>query len=168
MARSKTKKRARKRGGPYVAAAVFCDNIVEGSDRALSAIRIIDQVTLTVPANAPADVPSEKKPLPYSAWVLMSFKTGDAKGNHRVQLVGHSPSGKHQVILDKHVLFSSEQHGGANLRTNVTLVVSKGGLFWLDVVLDGRVVTRMPLQISVARSEMPAIPPTGDLKKGKR
>ena len=46
-------KKAQERGGPYLSAAVFCDKIMKGDDGAMSLIRLIDQMTLTIPADAP-------------------------------------------------------------------------------------------------------------------
>jgi hypothetical protein len=137
--------------GPYLVAAVFCDSIVEGSDRALSVVRIVDRVTLTIPADAPADIPSEEKRLPVSLWALVMFKRGCAKRRHRVRLVMHSPSGKSGVILDKALVFSKEPNGGLNLRLHINFAAKECGQFCLDVLLDGKRFTRMPLAVSVER-----------------
>jgi hypothetical protein len=159
-------KRVKKKGGPYLAAAVFCDSVVEGADGAMSAIRIIDHVRLKIPANAPADVLSAKKPALVSLWLLLSFKTGFAKGKHEVRLVMHSPLGKRHVIKKDRVPFRKEPHGGINLKINLNVLIKNFGLFWIDVYLDGKLLTRMPLQISLERVEVPASS-SDDLKKPK-
>jgi hypothetical protein len=161
MARPKTQKAA-KATGPYLASALFCDNVIQGADHSLSAIRIIDQITITLPADAPKDMPSEEKRLPVSVWALIVLKTGLAKKlNRKVRLVMHSPSGKSQTVGEHDVNLSSEPQGGANIRINVNIAIKEGGLFWLDVLLDDAVVTRMPLAISVQRQQpkQPTSPP---------
>jgi hypothetical protein len=156
MARSKKQHT----GGPYLAAAVFCENVIQGADGALSAIRIVDRLTILISADAPEDVPSENKRLTASLWALLSFKTGYSTGSHEVGLVLHSPSGKKQPLEKHQLTLSSEPHGGGNLKINMVIAIKQGGLFWIDVVLDGVVVTRMPLQINVERVQKPGQPPS--------
>jgi hypothetical protein len=149
-ARQKSKKAV---GGPFLAAAVFCDSIVEGADGAMSAVRIVDQVTLTIPADSPPDVPSETNRLPVALWSLISFKRGSATKKHVVRLKVHSPSGEAQDIGEGEITFGDSQFSGANLRIRFQIAVKQGGLFWIDVKLDGKAVTRMPLHVSIVRAE---------------
>lgn len=158
---SRKKKTGIKAGGPYLAAALFCDSVLHGTDGSLSAIRIVDQMALKLSADAPDGVPSESKRLPASVWALLAFKTGYGKpGKHDVKLVLHSPSGKRRVIGQYSPIFTEKPTGGANLKINLVIGIKEGGLFWVDVVLDGMVVTRMPLQISVERMQQSGLPPT--------
>ena len=155
-------------GGPYLAAAVFCDNVVRGEDGAMSAIRIVDRLNVAVPADAPPDVPSESHRIAVTIWTLIMFKTGDGKGKHTVSLVVQSPSGKRTKGPKHELNFSAEPQGGANLRIQVGLGIKEGGLFFIDVFLDGKRATRMPLLISVTRGELekpPVRKPTKQLKK---
>ena len=142
-------------GGPFLASAVFCDFVMRGDDGTMSAIRIVDKINVMVPAEAPPDVPSEEKRIPVAIWTLLIFKTGSAKGKHVVSLVVQSPSGKRQDGPKHEVKMGPEPQGGANLRIHLGLAIKAGGLFVVDVLLDGKVVTRMPLLISVAREESP-------------
>lgn len=157
MAKGK-KQKTRKSGGPYLAAAVFCDNIVEGADHSLSVIRIVDRVTISIPANAPADVPSEKHRLPVAIWALIAFKTGYAKRRHDLQLIASDTSGNRAILQKQQLTLSSEPNGGWNLKAHITLVVIAGGLYWVDVSLDGKVVTRMPIQVIIKRVDTPTAP----------
>src|SRR5262249_40244121 len=130
-------KRTKKTGGPYLAAAFFCENVIEDkADGALSAIRIIDKIDMILPETAAPDFPSEQNKLPVAISAVLSFKTGDATGDHDVRLVMESPSGRENPPFEQTLKFSKEQYGGANLRLNTTIMVVKGGLFWLDVYLD--------------------------------
>jgi hypothetical protein len=150
---ARAKKKAKKAGGPYLAAAMFCDSVVEGTDQALSAIRIIDQVNVAIPADAPPDVPSENKRLPVTVLALITFRRGDAKPKHHLRLVMHSPSGeKGKTAVEQRIELSKTPSGGGNVRINLTILVKKGGLFWLDVILNGKMITRMPLMVNITRS----------------
>jgi hypothetical protein len=42
--------------GPYLAAAFLCEKVLQEKDEAVSIIRIIDRVTLTVPASTSPEI----------------------------------------------------------------------------------------------------------------
>src|SRR5260370_17336461 len=89
------KKKRKIDGGPYLAAAFFCEQVIESKDGSLSAIRIIDQIQVAIPANLPADVPSKENRVAVNMAGLLSFKTGYARpGQHTVRVIMRSPSGK--------------------------------------------------------------------------
>jgi hypothetical protein len=150
------KKRKKKKRGPQLAAAVFCEALIEDkSDGAISAIRIFDTFNVVLPSNTPSDFPSAEKRLRVPLWVLLSFKTGDSPGKHRVRVVMESPSGKSGTAFEQDLHLEPPAHGGFNLRLNTNIMVMKGGLFWAHVYLDGKRMTSMPLQVTVQRAEVP-------------
>jgi hypothetical protein len=150
------KKTKKKIGGPFLAGAFFCETVIEDKgDDTLSAIRIIDQVNILVPADAPPDFPSEQNRIRVPVVAILFFRTGDAKGSHSVRVEMESPTGKKNPPFEQVLPFSDVEHGGANIRLNMTIGVVKGGLFLYDVFLDNKLVTRMPLKINVDR-EKPA------------
>lgn len=151
---AKRQKRQAKAGGPYLAAAFFCEGITEDKqDGAISVFRMIDQINVAISADAPADYPSDKERLPIPISALLSFKTADAPGDHTLRLVMQSPSGRfaHENAHEQTLTFTPQPHGGFNLRLQSVVAVNRGGLFWLHVFLDGKRFTRMPLQISITR-----------------
>src|SRR2546426_12261188 len=100
MAKKKKTKTA-KPGGPYLAAACFCETLLMGEDdKAPSAIRIVDTFTIVVSHDAPADLPSEKNRLPIHATGLISFKGSNVPGNYKIALRLVPPSGKSQLIRE--------------------------------------------------------------------
>lgn len=149
-----SKKQAAKRSGPHLAAAVFCDNVLqEKQDGALTVIRIIDTVNVTLHPSTPADVPSEANRIPVTVQGLVSFRTGDAPGEHTIRLQMQSPSGKTTDIYQTSLVFKPEPNAGGNVLFNSVIAVMKGGLFWLSVYLDDQKMTQMPLMINVNRGE---------------
>src|SRR5438270_13900087 len=96
--RRKSQEQRRKHGGPYLASALFCEVILEEKSGALSLVRVFDIINLTIPANAPADFPSEENRLNVPTWALISFKSGDAPGTHKLRIDSESPSGKVKII----------------------------------------------------------------------
>jgi len=155
------KKPAKKAGGPYLAAAFFCESSIEDKqDGALTAVRLIDQINVRIPHNAPPNVPSDEHRLPVLVNGLLCFKTGDAGGGERaVRLVMESPSGKKQLVAEQNLLFTPQAWGGGNLRFSVIVQLKKGGLFWLHVFVNGKRMARMPLMIAVEREPAPADKP---------
>lgn len=147
-------KKGNRFGGPYLAAAFYCEGIIEDKlDGALTAVRIIDTVKIILPPEAPADFPSDSNRLPVHIHALLIFKSGSAPGEHRVKVVAESPSGKRQTIKEQTLPLTQPPQGGLNFRVHQTIEIMKGGLFWLHVFLDGKRLTRMPLLISVERTQ---------------
>jgi len=152
---AKIAKQAKKKDGPHLAASFFCETLVEDKrDGALCAIRIIDTITVQLPPSSSPEIPPE---IPVRIAALLSFKSGDSPGEHTVRIVMHSPSGeKSRTVLEQIVPFTPQPQGGANLRLDNVIIVKTGGVFWMDIFLDGKRVTRMPLKISIQLGE--AIP----------
>jgi hypothetical protein len=149
---AKSKKQPRK-NGPYLAAAFFCDNVLEEKDGTLSAVRMLDQIKVTVPASAPDDFPSEENKVPLAMAGLLSFKSGESPGPHTVRLEMESPTGKVSTAHEQTIPFAGQAHGGGNLILRFVLRVNKGGLFWFNVYLDNKLMTTMPLQVTVEREQ---------------
>jgi len=155
-------------GGPYLACAVFCDSVVRGEDGAMTAVRMIDRMTLTIPADTPSNVPSAEKAILANIEGLIGFKKGDSAVKHKVKLVMNSPSGKNQAVMEQPAEFGGEPNGGFNLRLRTTIAITETGLFWLDVYLDGKLMTRMPLSVSVERAvPAPVAKPVAKTRKKK-
>jgi hypothetical protein len=130
-------------------------------------------VKFTVPPDAPPDVPSEKNPIFLEQNLFLMFRTGDAPGSHRLKLEVQLPEGRRVVAVDKDIVFTSEPHGGAHVKTLAKVGIAKAGLLWFDVFLDGKRQTRVPLNIEVERAKPPADAPKVDestkpTKKTKR
>ena len=144
-------RKSKKAGGPYLAAAFFCENVIEDkADGALSAIRIIDQIKIGL-RDSP-DFPTEENRLPVSISGLLSFKTGHSKEKeHVVRVTMISPTGKVNVPFEQTLRFTAPEHGGSNLTLRTTIMVVNGGLFWFKVYLDDKLIAHMPLLITVQK-----------------
>jgi hypothetical protein len=127
--------------GPYVNAAVFCDNPLEDKTGIISVIRIFDRLEGELP---PEFQPGEAVLL--NAWFFVAVKSGDIKGRHRLQLVLVAPDGSEQTASECEFEFLGEEHGH-NLRANLMLQIHGDGLFWMNVLIDGKVFTRAPLRV---------------------
>jgi hypothetical protein len=132
---------------PWLAAAVFCDKVLEGADGWMSAIRIIDAITVPIPHH---HEPGERVHIRLDA--LIAFKSGDVKGEHTLRLKLRTPTGKRNVVLEKPLPFPGGE-AGVNVRVGVNLGIKTEGLYWIDVLVDRTRVTSMPLRISFMREE---------------
>ena len=131
---------------PYLAFAFACERVLQEQDGVLSAIRIVDGLLIRK---------NEAKPAPDASGVqgitfLIGLKSGNYKGTGKLRLTGHAPSGKaltpEQTGIDIEL---KGGHHGANLIINAGLPFSEEGVYWFDVCFDDRVLTRMPVSVSV-------------------
>lgn len=153
MAKSSVKEKS----GPFLAAAFCCEQTLEDKDGTISAIRIVDRFTITLPASVPANYPSKTHRLPVSFNALVSFKTGDSPGTHTVRCEMVSPSGKvNERAFVQTFAFLEQYTGSVNVRMPIAVGVKQGGLFKMNVYLDDRFMTQVPFEIILERSQVEA------------
>jgi hypothetical protein len=148
---AKRKKTVKKIGGPFLAAAIFCENILEDSSGLMSVQRIMDGCQVVVSPFAPPDMPSKANPVPVAQNILLIFRTGDAPGKHELKLVMQGPNGKRSLVSTMEISLTEPSHGGVNVKTVAKMMVYSSGVFLIDVILDGKRFTRMPLNIDIQR-----------------
>lgn len=138
--------------GPFLAAAFFCESILEGKDGALSVIRIIDRVTQS--AKGPG-APEEMPPLAINVWALIALRSGSARGRATLSIRPENPAGQRTPGVELPVLFEGEERG-QNFRTEIGFVAEMEGLYWFDVLLDDKLLTRIPLRVVYEPTRPPA------------
>jgi hypothetical protein len=132
---------------PYLAAAFFCERVLQEQDGVLSAIRVVDRfIQRAQGPSAPEDMPVFSVALT----AFLSFKSGAARGRSTIHLRQESPSGVRGPELSLPVLFEGEDRG-ANLVLDINFQADQEGLYWFDVLLDDLLVTRMPLRVLYQR-----------------
>lgn len=163
----KQKRTSSKVGGPFLAAAFYCDGIIEGKDGSLSVMKIIDGCKIEIAENTPAEFPSPENPIHINPSALITFRTGDSPGPHVVGLVLEGPDGHRQSLPDQKFDLENTQHGGVNIRTHLGISTHTSGIFWLDVYLDGKLVTRMPFNLQIQRLKQQVKPKISSKVKHK-
>ena|SRR5438874_5838763 len=127
---------------PLVSVACMCEKILQEKDGVLSAIRLVDSFFVERPTQAlPENITAG---IQLSA--LVSLKSGDITGEQEIQLKLRKPSGEMKDIGAWRVVFNGGEHG-ANFITNMMLSGTEYGLFWLDVVWQGEVLTSIPIKV---------------------
>lgn len=137
---------------PHVIAAFFCEKILQEKDGSLSVIRIADRLSYTLP---PEGLPEGVKPMAQIAG-LIALRSGPASGKFTLKLRSNSPSGKQDESFYSVPIELQGGDHGQNLILNVKMGILEDGLFWFDVILDGQVLTRIPLtvvQVQTVQSE---------------
>lgn len=137
--------------GPYIAAALFCERVLQESDGVLSAIRIIDQQIVHGP-NVPGDMP----PATMNATLLIALKAGETRGRYTVRVAPEEPSGQQLPPVDFAVNFlGGDGEQGVNLIVPLGMQVVQEGLYWFDIQwVDTKaaadsveLLTRVPLRV---------------------
>lgn len=137
-------------GGPFLQMAVLCERVLQEKDGVLSLIRIVDR--FWVPGTQREMQPS---PIQFTAAIL--FKSGFAEGKYFIRLRPHTPSGKMLAEQEFPVLFEGADRG-VGVVAQMGLIAEEEGLYWIDVLLQETVVTRMPLRVLYQRAG-PTAPP---------
>lgn len=145
--------------GPFVNMAVFCDRAMQETDGVVSIIRVVDQVN--VQASGP-DAPEELPPGgEIQVTLVLMLKAGEAKGMQTVQIVLEHPDTTRHEAPVLSVSFTQGQHSGANLIMPMTIQTTSAGLYWADVLVNGRLVTRVPLLVNYGFMRTPGPHPAG-------
>jgi hypothetical protein len=152
---AKKKKAAKaKMGGPFLAAAIYCHNILEDLRGMLTIQGITDTLHIKLGPLAPESMPSKEHPVVINHQLLLIFRSGDAPGKYRLRLVIEGPSGKRMNAINEPITLSDPPHGGATVKTAATLSVGGGGLYLIDVFLNSKLMTRMPINIAIERDQV--------------
>jgi hypothetical protein len=133
--------------GPHLAAALICETVLREQDGVMSLIRVIDRITLTPDKDAPDEMP----PLNIAVKAVVQLKSDRAKGKHTLSLRLQKPNGQYLETVNVPVFFEGEDRG-YNVITDIKLTADFEGLYWIDVAIDGTVITRMPLRIVYAKA----------------
>lgn len=143
---------------PIFLGAFLCEKVLVEQDGVKSAIRIIDRVTRTAVGPNP---PGEMEPFDYEAALLIRLKSGWARGTYPVSIRVVKPSQEARAPIPQNVFFEGEEDRGHDIIVNVRLRVEMVGIYWFQVSLGDRLLTRVPLRIIYLPQVMPAGGPGG-------
>jgi hypothetical protein len=133
--------------GPYVQLAAFCERVLREGDGVLSLIRVVD--IITHPEGGPS--PPENMPeFHYPLTIVLTFKSGSARGRHELTIIPEQPSGETLPPSSISVNFEGEGKGVVII-TRIDIPYRFEGLYWFNILIDQKMITRMPLEIRYAR-----------------
>jgi len=132
--------------GPYLNAALICEKILREQDGVVSAIRIIDRLTHSVPG------PDTMQPFAYRLCLLLAFKSGQALGNYTISIQPIKPGTAEKMPAAVYpVNFEQPDDRGIGICADMQIEFDVPGLWWFDIYLTGqgeaRRVTRIPFRV---------------------
>jgi len=133
-----------KNTGPFVQCACLCDNIIEGTDKTWSLIRLVDRFTVQPLESAP---PGMRPTL--DLHMFIAFKSGDYRGSAEISIAMRTPGEKVAKAGDGHkwpVLFNGDEHG-VNFSITMAFMPKTYGLYWCDVLCNGQHMTSIPFKL---------------------
>ncbi len=148
-----------KHQGPFLTMAVFCDTVIEGKDNVLSIIRLVDTANVTIP-------PDTQQPIRVSINVTLasSFRAGGAKGTYTLKLEVETPTNKISVIGETPISFQGPAEQGANIISSLELQIQDEGVYWFNIYLEDKFMTRVPLRVAYQHQDVePATKPSVEL-----
>jgi hypothetical protein len=190
MAKGSHKKKRKKKpanqtsndADPLICAALFCGQILVDKDNVVSAIRIVDIMTVqkieagqSFPVTASGafggpvgmfqqtqTIAGVPQPTPYLAAqtnLLIMIKAGNAKGDRLFRIDAICPSGKKEKGQEVTINLIGNEFG-VNISGPYLVRADEEGLYWYEVLINDRVLTKMPLRIvhamPIPQMEQPA------------
>jgi len=132
--------------GPFVNVAIFCERAILDNEGVLTLVRLTDQITIRSSGpQAPEELPAGTV---VQTTLVIVLKPGEARGNQGLRIDIEEPTGQVRPGPEMSVPFAGGPSQGANIVLPMVLQVESAGLYWANVYIAGRVVTRVPLQIT--------------------
>lgn len=131
--------------GPFIQVAAVVERVLHERDDVLSLIRLVDRLQIQVAGVEGGPVPDELPEGQIDLTLVLCFKSGDARGRHKISIQPELPSGQSMGERTVDVHFDGDERG-ANLILNVVLPAIEG-LYWIPVRVNGRELTRVPYRV---------------------
>jgi hypothetical protein len=134
--------------GPFFS-ALICERVLTESDGSISAVRIIDQVTIQTPTLVGPGTVVVTAPI--TLYLLAIVKAYPTESSHELRVDVRSPDKTITTLGKQAAVFSSGASAGglpgANLIARLQFQTNKAGIYWFDVYLDGGFKTSAPLRV---------------------
>lgn len=137
--------------GPFLTAALFCEDVSYDDDGAITIHRLVDALEFQIPNNAPPDFPTPDAPLVGQRLFYLCFKTDSQEDRYHVKIVCEHPDRTESVVFDG-PLEIEPMHNGCSLALELTMAFDRPGKRWYRVELNGQLMTRVPLLVFFERN----------------
>lgn len=159
------------RPGPFLKAAFFCEQTLESKDNVNSYIRVVDRVqtiaqlgvisgTPSAPSDSedgpeettsPPELPDSLPKFQWNAILVLLFVAGGALGRHPLQLRLETPDGLSSQLGGTVDIHFDRPNAVQNVHARMNLELEQEGVHWIHVLLDGREMTQVPLEVMYQR-----------------
>jgi hypothetical protein len=132
------------RAKPLVS-AFLCEKVLTEKDGVQSYVRVVDRFTVPrLPDSSEARV---------LVWLAIIVKSGKAKGKYNLSLRMNTPTGEVKAIGEETPFALNGGEHGVNANLMLALQVSHEGLFGIDVMVDGDVLTQVPFRVILVAAD---------------
>lgn len=132
------------KSGPFLSVAAFCEKVLHEQDGVLTPVRLVDRV---IHGAVGPDVSDDMPPVPVRLPLLLSLKSGEARGRHTLVVRPEAPSGQQLPETSFPVLLEGGDRG-VNIVAQMDMNLDQEGLWWFDIILEPNILlTRVPLTI---------------------
>jgi len=144
--------------GPHVNIAAFCEQVIEDKSGVLSLIRVVDRMNMV--AQGPT-APEEMPPAMLNWFLVITMKSGEARGSHSVKIEPELPSGIRLEPMIMSVHFEGGNRG-QNVVSRLNMKLEMPGIYWFRILVDDQFLTQIPVEVIYSRVVTPQPrPPTG-------
>lgn len=140
---------------PLLKAALICETVIQRADGVLSLINIVDQRNITQQGR---DLPQE---MPEHAWefhLVLMFVSGIYVGKASLAVSVQSPDGLRKPIHSAEHYFEGAARG-VNAIFQLQFTFKTEGLYWFEIYVNDRQMTRVPMRILYNRMSQVLPPP---------
>lgn len=137
---------------PKVAVAVMCERVLQENDGVMSLIRIIDKATVNRPK-------IDKRNPVLDTNVFLSFRADGFVGKKRLSMRGFNPDGKPWKAppVEAEIEWTGPDHI-TNVTVRLRLTIQSEGLYCIQVTLNDKPVSRIPLTVVWTKPEIQTAP----------
>ena len=130
--------------GPYLAAALLCERILDEKDGVKSLIRVVSRITRRAQGQ---EIPEKMPPFPISLSLFLSMRTGNKAGKHEIRIVLSRPDKTALPALIHRLNLEPPEGRIIDLVINMNLSLDQEGVYWFDVYFEDYLMTKIPLAV---------------------
>ena len=149
---------------PYLSVGLMCEKVLREVDGPVTPVRIVDRITIPIMGNIPDGAIIK---MPYA--LLFIVRCGTFVGEKEIKIVAVTPSVKKFQISRAELAFDGHPEGGATIECQVAFQwEANGGLYWFEAHVDGVVIGRVPMKLTVTPASPGASAEPQPIKIGKK
>ena len=145
---------------PYVQIATVCERVLQEPDGVITAVRLIDTITLKSVQLADSGNPTGPPLVQVlDFWLVVGLKTDGLRGSFTLSLRMVDPLGTVVPLGEEHPVLLTDTYSGVNYKLRFGLPQNAPeGRYWFDVMWEREVLTRFSLLL--IREEGPVMAST--------
>ena len=141
--------------GPHLSGAFLCERVLQEKDNVPSFIRVAERFTVAGPM-------PEMPPAAIQTNIVVSMKAGSlGSGSYRVKVRVMKPDGDSFMENEVPIFFEGGEDQGPLIVMPTIFNVKEQGLYWIDVLFEGALMSRIPFRVLYQRIGQISMPSAG-------